>query len=332
LELLLFLLIPILNKVRPLIELHKEGIVSAQTYSFQNKGNRDMIPYSIKECQDHAITRHGLCLSTEYINSGIKMLWQCLEGHTFVNDFDHIKNRKQWCPKCAGVAKPEFNDVEIEIENRQGKLITTKYVNSKTKLEIICKNGHSFKMTYSNIIYKNQWCPRCSNCYKSTIEEVAQEINSKGGVLLSTEYKNNKTKIKVKCSKGHIWETRLNDIRNNHWCPDCKAFKTEYECKGIIEKILGIEMVKTRFYVENQRLEFDGYNKKCKIAFEYQGEQHYSLNRMWHKTEKDFIRQQERDKMKVKYAEENNITLLIIPFNKKNILEEYITSIIGISA
>jgi len=52
----LFSLLPILNKVRPLIELLKEGIMSAQTYSFHNKGNRDMIPFDIEKSGIYKIT------------------------------------------------------------------------------------------------------------------------------------------------------------------------------------------------------------------------------------------------------------------------------------
>ena len=60
--------------------------------------------------------------------------------------------------------------------------------------------------------------------------------------------------------------------------------------------------------------EFDGYNEEHKIAFEYHGYQHYVYPNFFHKTEKDFLSNQERDKAKEEYCKENNIKLIIIPY------------------
>ena len=53
-----------------------------------------------------------------------------------------------------------------------------------------------------------------------TIEQCHEFAESKGGKCLSTEYKNNNTKMNWKCSKNHIWSANFNSIKNKRrWCP-----------------------------------------------------------------------------------------------------------------
>ena len=75
-----------------------------------------------------------------------------------------------------------------------------------------------------------------------------------------------------------------------------------------------LKLNKHTFMFGKQKLEWDGYNKESKIAFEYQGYQHYEYPNYYHKTKTVFLKAQERDKLKEQYAKDNNIKLIIIPF------------------
>jgi len=69
---------------------------------------------------------------------------------------------------------------------------------------------------------------------KLTIESCQQVAEERGGKCLSTEYKNNRTKMKWECSKGHIWDAIFSSIKNiKSWCPDCGGSKklTIEQCK-----------------------------------------------------------------------------------------------------
>ena len=44
--------------------------------------------------------RGGKCLSTEYINSHDKLLWECEYGHTWWAKPYLVKNTNTWCPEC----------------------------------------------------------------------------------------------------------------------------------------------------------------------------------------------------------------------------------------
>lgn len=79
-----------------------------------------------------------------------------------------------------------------------------------------------------------------------------------------------------------------------------------------------IERAKSRSYIE-----FDGYNDELKLAFEYQGYQHYQFPNRWHKTKIDFQKLRSKDLFKQQYCLTNNIKLVIIPYWIKD-LESYI--------
>jgi hypothetical protein len=47
-------------------------------------------------------------------------------------------------------------------EAREGKLLSEKYVNNRTKLRWQCADGHQFLMPYDDAV-AGRWCPQCSN-------------------------------------------------------------------------------------------------------------------------------------------------------------------------
>ncbi|MCX6320455.1 MAG: hypothetical protein NTX93_01435 [Bacteroidia bacterium] len=56
----------------------------------------------------------------------------------------------------------------------------------------------------------------------STIKELNKIAEQRGGICLSKEYFNNKTKLLWQCDNGHKWEATPDDIKNNNsWCPLC---------------------------------------------------------------------------------------------------------------
>ncbi len=44
--------------------------------------------------------RKGKCLSTRFINSTMKMDWQCEKGHEWKAIYANVINNKSWCPYC----------------------------------------------------------------------------------------------------------------------------------------------------------------------------------------------------------------------------------------
>ena len=56
---------------------------------------------------------------------------------------------------------------------------------------------------------------------KLTIEEMQSIAKSRGGECLSTTYVNWKTKLKWKCSEGHVWWSAPYVVKQGYWCRPC---------------------------------------------------------------------------------------------------------------
>lgn len=99
-----------------------------------------------------------------------------------------------------------------------------------------------------------------------------------------------------------------------------KRKKNEERCREIFQEIFNQPFPKIRpDFLKNKKsgknLELDGYNKDLKLAFEYQGAQHYNFTPYFHKTQEHFADQVYRDKLKKEICDQQGITLIVIPYN-----------------
>lgn len=188
-----------------------------------------VVKLTIKEMQNIAKERGGLCLSTHYESARKKLEWQCKEGHIWEAQPDSIKHGS-WCPKCATITKANARRSNIEemqdlAKSRDGVCLSKEYVNSQTKLEWQCKEGHIWDAT-PNDIKQGGWCRLCgikkvTDKQRLHIEDLQELAKNRGGVCLSTEYINNRTNLKWKCKDGHIWDAAVSNIKAGKWCPIC---------------------------------------------------------------------------------------------------------------
>jgi thiol-disulfide isomerase/thioredoxin len=287
----------------------------------------------LKKCKDYAINKNGLCLSEEYKSITFKMLWRCQNLHEWKANWNNIRNGS-WCPKCSKLIqsnklKADIKELQQFAIEKNGKLLSDKYINALSKILWQCENAHQWEANWNDIKNNKTWCPYCAGLNKPNISELQQFAINKNGKLISSEYINSRTNLLWECSEGHQWAANWHNIKDrNSWCPNCSLFKTEKLCKQLLEENFGFKFMKQRFYYNNQRLEFDGYNEENKIAFEYHGIQHYEFPNCWHKTEQEFIEAQKRDDLKEQFAAENNIRLIIIPYTEERNLQNYIINLV----
>ena len=105
--------------------------------------------------------------------------------------------------------------------------------------------------------------------------------------------------------------------------------KNETRCREIFESIFQRPFPSVRpAFLKRQNgyaLELDGYNKDLKLAFEYQGIQHYKYWPRFHKSMKDYEDQVKRDVDKRTMCQKNGIRVIEIPYTVKyEKLESYI--------
>jgi hypothetical protein len=112
------------------------------------------------------------------------------------------------------------------------------YINSRTKVVIICDKHGEFEQEPANHL-RGQGCPKCAGVKNSTKDEFITKANmvhnNKYDYSL-TQYVNNKTKVKIICPEHGEFEARPdNHLNNKTGCPKC-ANNILYTIKDFIEK------------------------------------------------------------------------------------------------
>ena len=163
--------------------------------------------------------RGGRCVSTLYINSTSPLLWRCSAGHQWSAVPASVR-KGSWCPDCAGVRRFTLEQMREIAESRGGSCLSTRYLNSASKLKWRCSAGHEWNATPLQI-KQGHWCPFCARVIPLTLLELQRMAAHKGGECLSPEYVRSSKPIRWKCSLGHEWQARAKSIRSGHWCPVC---------------------------------------------------------------------------------------------------------------
>ena len=148
--------------------------------------------------------------------------------------------------------KKIVEDVNYELLSLEKDIINDKgYVFTTTKIEVWCKNpNHKSELKVLADFKRGK--SRCKQCkYSKHAEELKHSfdyiynfIKLEGYELLSTEYKNNGEKLKIKCNKNHIFLMNFRDFQQGYRCPHCynerrhevKKYSTEYISKKIKEE------------------------------------------------------------------------------------------------
>jgi hypothetical protein len=114
---------------------------------------------TIMDMQITAKKRSGKCISTEYVDTETKLLWECSKGHQWWAKPGNIRSGK-WCPECAGNIRSSIERYQAIAKERGGFCLSKEYVNAHTKLLWQCKFGHQWEAT-PNTIQQGSWCLEC---------------------------------------------------------------------------------------------------------------------------------------------------------------------------
>ena len=139
--------------------------------------------------------------------------------------------------------KLTFDLIKDSVQKRNYILLSEHYNDAFQKLDLQCPYGHVFSMEW-NHFQQGCNCPICAkvnrkNKRKHSFTYIKGKIEAKGYKLLSTEYENNKTKLKVQCLCDHIFYIRYNSFIIGIGCPYCYGnVRLSFEfVKEQIEKI-----------------------------------------------------------------------------------------------
>lgn len=164
--------------------------------------------------------------------------------------------------------------------------------------------------TICRVDYCNSLWARCRESRPQLIDEWASTNPD-----MKTVFPSAAAKFKWICAvdEEHTWWAHSYNRLRGDGCPHCYAWKSEQCARGCFEELLpGYEFPKSRLSFM-ERLELDGYCAQLALAFEYDGEQHVRHVTRFHRTKKEFIRQQERDRRKTELCRINGIHLIRVP-------------------
>src|SRR5665213_241226 len=179
--------------------------------------------FTIDDMQEYAKDKGGKCLSKEYVDSSSPLKWRCEKGHTFDADFQIIR-QGGWCKQCMNGNRRNEGKLELMkalAKERGGELLTETYTGNRVKMLWECKEGHQWSANAFNIKRVKSWCPECSGKLPLTIEDMKKDAAKHGGLCLSDKYESVNSKLKWQCSEGHVWISKVNNIRSGKWCHIC---------------------------------------------------------------------------------------------------------------
>ena len=170
---------------------------------------------------------------------------------------------------------------------------------------------------------------------KKTQKEFEREVCELYGTeyTVNGKYINNRTCIKVKHNIcNYIWSVRPDKFLDGRLCPFCKQSAPEKIICSLLNKMhidFDIQYkIKDCKNISPLPFDFAVFDKEGNLRFliEYQGEQHYSYAKHFHKCNEGFIDYILCDSEKRAYCEFNNIPLLEISYkefdNIEHILKE----------
>ena len=254
--------------------------------------------------------------SDETINVKCLICDENLEG-----TFGDFRSKKLKC-KCLSDSRSRNRQAKILLEarlyaqSRGGKVLAESISKKSEYVDWECSKGHIWSQPTGGVIRNASWCPICGGNAPRTLEDLRKVVESRGGKLISTEYKNVDASYDFECSRGHKFSNRFSKVVNGgQWCPRCnKGSKSEEICRITFEQIFGFDFPKARpKWLRNSRnnqMEIDGYCEELGIGFEYQGTQHFSKQFYGTSLEKRIA----DDEIKAKLCQEHGIHLFIIDY------------------
>lgn len=158
-------------------------------------------------------------LSNKYENAHVKLLIECPKEHQYEVTYGHFQQNRR-CPICEGNQKYSYKFIKEQIEKEGYKLLSKEYENGLTKLKVECNKGHEYRVKY-NGFQQGGRCPVCAGTQKLTFSYIKTQIEKNNYKLLSKEYENVITQLKVECPKGHQYEVTYNHFQRGQRCPIC---------------------------------------------------------------------------------------------------------------
>lgn len=120
-------------------------------------------------------------LTTSYSNNKSPLEFVCPNGHRHTTTWTKWNSHGYRCPYCYGNAKKTIDEIRADVESAGYSLASNVYGNCHDKLELVCPNGHSYKVSWDNWNSKDS---RCTVCGRNGVSKEERSLLD----FLSTSY------------------------------------------------------------------------------------------------------------------------------------------------
>lgn len=273
-------------------------------------------------------------LETPYVRQKSIMDFYCKKCGTRWQDNGSYILTLSDCPYCSGIRKNEQQIID-EIESYNKVTVIDKNI-FQPQILVMCNicgyvyNGDKFLLRHGS------GCKKCSDkqhglALRKSNEQFIKEMSLiHPEIIVLSEYANVNSLIKCKCLLcGNVWDTSTADnLLRGSGCPKCSLSILEKECYYYFSARKMIHVTQKKFTnlvgVGGKQLSYDFFVPHYNLLIECQGEQHYRPVEYFGGIEQ-FKIQQEHDRRKREYAQNNNINLLEIRYDQdvSIVLDEY---------
>jgi hypothetical protein len=165
-----------------------------------------------------------------------------------------LQARRQHSPEGRRIVtsvmkKSVTHQLRLIAEQRGGKCLSSRYVNTTSPLEWSCIVGHRWQATVASIIRMNTWCPVCAGNRKLKLKDLKRLALERGGKCLSRKYLNARTPLRWECTYGHRWRSVAGQVKDGlhkkgTWCPTCYGQRRIFRPKGTMEEMRNLALIR----------------------------------------------------------------------------------------
>lgn len=236
------------------------------------------------------------------------------------------------CPRCSGSLQLTTREVKARLRKINSDLrILGEYKNSKSQLRVHCLSCGCMWSTRWNDLSNGHGCPQCRDLNRGatqrlSLEKVKRRLKKLHPQVevLEKRYVNALTPMRCRCKGcGKVWRNTWGNFQQGCGCA-CGAWKSENEVREIIERLTGTKWppAPPSEVPWLHGLHLDGYDKKNKRAFEFDGDQHDRVVPYFHGKGSNaftaFKEAEKRDWRKNKQCWRHGIKLVRIPYKVKD--------------
>ena len=254
-----------------------------------------------------------------YINIKTKIKIICPIHGCFEQTPDNHSQGKG-CSKCANNIKLTNHIFIKKAKNIHGNKYDyslVKYINSKTKVKIICPVHDVFEQLPDNHISKQYGCPKCSKKYKTLDEFIllSNNIHNNKYDYSLVNYINGETKIEIICPEHGIFKQTPEKHLIGQGCRQCKSSSGERLIESYLIKhnLRYKSEKKFKNCKDKKELPFDFYLPEQNLCIEYDGIQHFKPIEFFG-GQNTFDKRKKHDQIKNNFCDNNNISLIRINY------------------